>query len=80
MHEFIIITCPHCSLDIIIHLNEINCHIFRCGVIKETGQQIPSHETKEICEMLFNNNLIYGCGKPFILNEITKLPEKCDYI
>ena len=77
---FIIITCPHCSLQIIIYLNEINCHIFRHGIIKKTGLQIPPHETKEICDMLFNNDLIYGCGKSFILDVITKQPDKCDYI
>jgi len=78
--EFIIISCPYCNVNIFIYINEINCHIFRCGIIKETGLQIQPHETKEVCDKLYQNNLIYGCGKPFKLHQQTKEPEQCDYI
>jgi hypothetical protein len=58
-----IISCPHCNEFIIIE--KLNCGIFRHGVVKETGKQIDPHLNKEECNNLFNNNLIYGCGKPF---------------
>ena len=64
--------CPHCQVQI--EIIEINCSIFRCGIIKSTGEQIPPHASKEEIEKLE----IYGCGQPFRLVE-GKL-EKCDYI
>jgi hypothetical protein len=58
-----VLLCPHCNEYIIIE--QINCAIFRHGVLKENGQQIEPHSVKELCEYYINNNLIYGCGKPF---------------
>ncbi len=82
MEDYINIKCPHCELQIIIYRNEINCAIFRHGVMKDTGMQIGPHSSKEQCEKLANDNLIYGCGKPFKLvkkdNDYDS--EKCDYI
>jgi hypothetical protein len=57
------ITCPNCNVTI--EVLEINCRIFRCGVIKATGEQIPPHSSKEDCEKYVKEDLIYGCGKPF---------------
>lgn len=64
--------CPHCNVEI--YIEEVNCAIFRCGIIKLTGQQIPPHASKEDCEKLD----VWGCAKPFQLIE-GKLV-KCDYI
>lgn len=77
--EFLI-TCPHC-LDIIM-IEKINCGIFRHGVFKNTLEQIPPHSTKEFCDRLFEEDEIYGCGKPFEIKYVdgnfeTKI---CDYI
>lgn len=73
MSEFVVV-CPHCQEYIVIQ--ELNCGIFRHGVIKTTGQQLPSHASKEECEAY--QDLIYGCGKPFeIRNQKIR---KCDYI
>ena len=58
-----IIICPHCKEFIIIE--KLNCGIFRHGIIKESMLQIDPHLNKKECDDLFNNNLIYGCGKPF---------------
>jgi DNA-directed RNA polymerase subunit RPC12/RpoP len=71
-----VIQCPHCSQYIIIE--SLGCGIFRCGIMKETFKQIPSHSSKEYCDHLKNNDLIYGCGKSFriIADEIVK----CSYI
>ena len=80
MSEFLVV-CPHCDHDIIIE--KINCAIFRHGVIKSTLVQISPHASKEICDNLSENNIIYGCGKPFQIVKNDKdeyVAVKCDYI
>lgn len=72
-----IIRCPHC--DQMIEIIELCCRIFRCGVYKETFQQINPHLSKALCLQLIKDNEIYGCGKPFLINQTDKV-EKCDYI
>lgn len=74
--------CPHCFNLVIVNSNEINCGIFRHGILKETGQQINPHETQANCDKFIRDNLVYGCAKPF---EIKKVGDKyeisiCDYI
>jgi hypothetical protein len=65
----IVVSCPHCKDPILIE--QLNCCIFRHGTYISNGQQIPPHSIKEYCDYVANNNLIYGCGKPFriIINE-----------
>ena len=78
----IIINCPHCG-DIM-EIIEINCAIFRHGSLKTNFIQINQHATKDECDILFNQNLIYGCGKPFKLvkkeNSLEYETIICDYI
>ena len=80
-----IVTCPHCHEYIIIE--QLNCGIFRHGVVKTTGKPIHPHASKQACNQYLKKGLIYGCGKPFqiVMNsrdnslntmEITV----CDYI
>jgi hypothetical protein len=78
----IYVECPHCKDTILIMSNEINCAIFRHGTYKENMKQMDSHEKKEICDKLFNDKLIYGCGKPFkLVKEKDKYnAEICNYI
>lgn len=74
--------CPHCKQLIQIQENELNCHIFRHGVYKNNFEQINPHMSEIECEKLFNNNLIYGCSKPFQIykeNNEYRIKE-CDYI
>ena len=80
--EIIIINCPHCNEKIIISKNELNCCIFRHGIYKSSYEQIDPHLNKQECDRLKNNNLIYGCGKPFKIFQKNNnyLSEKCDYI
>ena len=33
----ILVHCPHCQQ--LIEIVELNCRIFRCGVLKQTGEQ-----------------------------------------
>jgi hypothetical protein len=72
--------CPHCKDYMLIE--QLNCGIFRHGVIKTSGQQIPPHASKQICDELYKKNLIYGCGLPFqIINRNGfYIVEICDYI
>ena len=77
-----VVCCPHCG-DFI-SIIELNCKIFRHGVFKSNGEQIPPHSAKEQCDYFINNDLIYGCGKPFRdeldaeKNELVSFI--CDYI
>lgn len=76
--------CPHCELIVQVLEKELNCLIFRHGILKNNNTQINPHLSQNECERLSNDNLIYGCGKPFRLlkntdNEIYRV-EICDYI
>ena len=75
-----VIECPNCGISI--EVLEINCRIFRCGVLKENMQQIPPHSSKEECDNFVKEDLIYGCGKPFqlVMIENEWKPIICDYI
>jgi hypothetical protein len=46
-------------------------------MIKETGDQVPPHATKEECEAYLIQG-IYGCSKPFQIIEGKVMV--CDYI
>ena len=77
--------CPHCTQQLEVHKTETNCCIFRCGIIKSTKQQIPPHINEKECDRLRNNNLIYGCARPFKFvynkpNPQANYIEKCGYI
>lgn len=73
---FYTFACPHCGVTVQVAAAEINCTIFRCGVFKATGQQLPPHTSKETCDAARND--IYGCGKPFRFTG--QRLEVCDYI
>ena len=79
-----IFNCPHCNQLIQVLKNQINCKIFRHGYYKNTLEQIPPHSSKEVCDDLFNKGLIYGCGKPFIVqygdSGMLENVSICDYI
>ena len=79
----IYVTCPHCDKPIMVYMKDINCAIFRHGVLKETRKQIDPHSSKNICVVLAMESKIYGCGKPFKLvrkDSISYSAEKCEYI
>ena len=75
-------TCPWCEGVVEVQENEINCGIFRHAVLKNNFQQINPHASQKECEQLVNDNLIFGCGKPFkiVKNEYKYSIDKCDYI
>ena len=75
-----VITCPSCSSPVLIE--QINCAIFRHGIFKRNGTQIPPHSSEADCDAFVKNELIYGCGKPFIIVSVDGQPvaEHCGYI
>ena len=64
--EPIIVNCPHCN-DIVL-IRKLNCRIFRHGIFKNNFKQLHPHTPKYKCDMFYKNGLIFGCGKPFIIN------------
>ena len=77
----IIIKCPHCEQ--LCEIVELNCRIFRCGILKSDGKQIHPHAPKQVCDDLKSRNLIFGCGKPFQVldgENKTLVVVVCDYI
>ena len=76
MEEFHV-TCPHCKE--IVWIQELNCRIFRHGILKINGVQMDPHSPKELCDALASNGHIYGCGKPFLIN-INLEAVICEYI
>lgn len=82
MENYITLQCPHCQLQILIYRNEINCAIFRHGVMKDSGIQIGPHAPKAECDDLVAKDLIFGCGKPFRIVSENNIynAEICDYI
>jgi hypothetical protein len=73
----LIVSCPHCTTTILVE--ELNCRIFRCGILKSDGNQINPHLNKSECDRLYICGLIYGCGKPFRI-DMSGNPVVCDYI
>ena len=81
---YYIFKCPYCDLNIQVIKTELNCLIFRHGILKKDFTPINPHLSKSECDRLAEEDLIYGCGKPFRLlrnteNEIYKV-EICNYI
>lgn len=74
------VQCPHCEEYVMIE--QINCAIFRHGVMKTNLAQINPHLAKLECDKLKEQDLIYGCGKPFkVINENNEWKAiECDYI
>jgi hypothetical protein len=78
--ELLIVKCPHC--EELIEILELNCKIFRHGVFKHNLQQLNPHTPKLNCDYYADHNLIFGCGKPFMLikEEDKYIAKECDYI
>lgn len=71
-------SCPHCGIHIQVPKNQVNCQIFRCGVYKESMQQLPPHANRQLCDKVLEEGLIWGCGRPFKFDKVRAT--KCDYI
>lgn len=80
--EYIVFECPHCLNLILVYKNDFFCGVFIHAQFKHNHQQVNPHLSKSDCEHLFNNNLIYGCSKPFkiVFNNDLYDVVKCGYI
>jgi hypothetical protein len=80
--EFHIVTCPSCDCLTLIHINEVNCQIFRHAVYKNNFLNINPHASKEECDRLFAEDKVFGCAKPFrlVLENNIYTAVLCDYI
>jgi len=67
-----LIYCPKCNGSILI--DQLNCGIFRHGVIKETKEQVAPHLDKISCSKLVEDDCIFGCGTPFQLIQVYDEP------
>jgi len=73
----LLIHCPHCQQ--LIEIVELNCRIFRCGIYKNNGQPIPPHASRQECDQFIVRDEIFGCGKPFRIDD-SNSAVICDYI
>jgi len=80
MASLIVEKCPHCLQYITVDPREINCGVFRHGVYRSNFQQMDPHAQKKICDDLYANNQIYGCGRPLRFVQATGKFDVCDYI
>ena len=72
-----VVLCPHCGDSVLIE--QINCRMFRHAVSKTTGEPKHPHASKELCEKAHMEGIIYGCGRPFLLDALG-CAIVCDYI
>jgi len=77
--------CPHCLGLVQVPRNDLNCKIFRHGSYKlPDNPPIPPHLSFEECQRLITENLITGCGKPFLFvmgeSNSEMYVEKCGYL
>ena len=79
-NNYYVYKCPHCGIQCITAINEVNCKIFRCGIFKETYNQINPHAPKPECDAYVLQNRIYGCAKPYIIDINNMLVFPCDYV
>ena len=73
-----IFQCPHCQLFCQVSRTEINCQIFRHGTYKKDNSFLDPHASKEVCDRVKSEGLIWGCAQPFRFDGLTVNP--CGYI
>jgi hypothetical protein len=61
--------CKHCEEPFVVSHVDFNCRILRHGVYKRDMKHIPPHASKEDCDALVRDGLIYGCGRPLKIVE-----------
>jgi hypothetical protein len=72
--------CPHCGGSVEVAVTEVNCGIFRHGVVRATSLPIPPHATRSECDALIQANAVWGCGRPIQLAADLQSVRVCDYI
>ncbi len=66
-----VFTCKHCQEPFVVSGNDFNCRILRHGVYKHNMEHIPPHASKEECDALVRDGLIFGCGRPLRIIDTT---------
>ena len=61
--------CLHCQEPFVIAHKDFNCRILRHGVYKHNMQPINPHASKEECEALLRDGMIFGCAGPLQIVE-----------
>ena len=56
-----IIKLSHCKHIVVVNRKDINCAIFRHAILRENGEQIDPHSSKEICDNLVNAGKVWLC-------------------
>jgi len=79
INKIYVLKCPHCQDYLIINKNEINCCIFR-HAINKNGSNFNPHASISECIYAKENDLIYGCGKPFKFDKESEELIICDYL
>ena len=84
MTPLISFECPHCSGSVVIGQSDVHCGVFRHAVYRCSGERIPDHSPKELCDRLVAEGRVFGCAKPFRLfrekeEEGGWVAEKCKY-
>ena len=77
------VICPHCGAGVEVPPFSLNCAIFRHGAFIDNLEPIDPHASRELCEWLAANGLIYGCGRPFTIARDASggvSATKCDYV
>ena len=80
---WLVLTCPHCNDYVLTSVETLNCRIFRHGVDKLSFQPLPPHSSKELCDRMVAEQRIYGCGRPFRVQETASGSFQCvdcDYV
>lgn len=70
--------CPHCEGLVEVLASQINCKIFRHGVMRGTHNQVNPHASRDECDRLVRDNAVWGCCRPFTFDGQTVA--KCEYI
>lgn len=73
-----IFQCPHCKEFCAVTKDDVRCTIFRHAVYKKNMRFVNPHASKEECERWLQEDLVFGCTKPFKFDG--KTVEICGYI
>ena len=63
----IVVHCPHCGLPAPVTATDIDNGAIYHGTLKKNGRQLRDRVPADWVQYLRDNDMIYGCGKPFLV-------------
>jgi hypothetical protein len=63
----IVVHCPHCGLPAPVTAADIDKGALYHGTLKKNGRRLRDRVPAEWVQYLYDNDMIYGCGKPFFV-------------